>query len=185
MEMSNPLTVERPMRMGDSSWCSSHCQTQLSVCVSEEPDGVLSKLVYTVFLEQTHFNQLHYTSTCKYMIYSRFGVYDVSRSEYGDGFASKGLYHVLWEAGRMSSALGSRRRDAFSQAFWYEQGSRGARMKEVFLFIILHPYITSTLEGGKKRYLIPGEHSSGEEEYYWYRSRNITLLFHVSVFIAR
>ena len=37
-----------------------------SVCVSKGPDRLLSKLLYTVFLEQTHFNQLHYTSAHKY-----------------------------------------------------------------------------------------------------------------------
>lgn len=66
-----------------------------SVCVSKRPERLLSKLLYTVCLEQAHFNQLHYTSTHKYTTQSRFGVYVVLLSQYSDGFASKGPSYVL------------------------------------------------------------------------------------------
>lgn len=57
-------------------------------------------------------------------------------------------------------------------------------MKEIFL-LIPQPYNTRTLEGGMKHCLIPGNHSGGEEEFYWRSSLGLILLFYVSVCIAR
>ena len=57
-------------------------------------------------------------------------------------------------------------------------------MKEIFL-LIPQPYNKRSLEGGIKQYLIPGNHSGGEEELYWHSSPSPILLFYVSVCIAR